>query len=36
VRRALALPRRIAPCDLAGARLAGGRLVVRFTRPEAR
>jgi arsenite-transporting ATPase len=36
VRRVLALPRRIAPCDLAGARLSGGRLVVRFTRPEAR
>jgi arsenite-transporting ATPase len=36
VRRVLALPRRIAPCDLAGARLSGGRLLVRFARPEAR
>jgi arsenite-transporting ATPase len=32
LRRALRLPRRIAPLDLAGAHLAGGRLRVRFAR----
>lgn len=36
VRRSVALPRRIAPCDLSGARLEGDRLRVRFARPEAR